>query len=124
MAGKGYLFTAIRYIFVDRYRREQMVVIEPLDAVIEPADEAADPIAARLAARDLEAPLAGLGAAEREALFLNVVEGYTAREIRAFTGRPRGTALSLIHRAKRKLRGAIEAQAGGDAASGVGGSSR
>ena len=95
--------------------------------MIEPADEAADPIAARLAARDLEAPLAGLDqrSRTRQALFLNVVEGYTAREIGAFTGRPRGTALSLIlYRAKRKLRGAIEAQAGGDAASGVGGSSR
>ncbi|MFP6757939.1 MAG: RNA polymerase sigma factor [Alphaproteobacteria bacterium] len=124
VAGKGSLFTAIRNIYVDRYRREQLVVIEPLDAVAEPADQAADPIAARLAARDLEAPLASLGAAEREALFLNVVEGYTAREIGTFTGRPRGTVLSLIHRAKRKLRGAIEAQAGDDAASGIGGSSQ
>ena len=112
VAGKGSLFTAIRNIYVDRYRREQLVVIEPLDAVAEPADQAADPIAARLAARDLEAPLASLGAAEREALFLNVVEGYTAREIGTFTGRPRGTVLSLIHRAKRKLREALTSETG------------
>ena len=124
VAGKAYLFTAIRNIYVDRYRREQLVVIEPLDTVFELVEEASDPIAARLAARDREAPLAGLGAAEREVLLLNVVKGYTAQEIGTFTGRPRGTVLSLIHRAKRKLRGAIEAQAGGDAVSEGGGTSR
>ena len=47
-----------------------------------------------------------------------------AVEIGTFTGRPRGTVMSLIHRAKRKLRGAIEAQAGGDAVSEGGGTSR
>ena len=51
MTVKGSLFTAIRNIYVDRYRREQLVVIEPLNAVAEPADQAADPIAARPNAR-------------------------------------------------------------------------
>ena len=58
---------------------------------------------------ELEGALTRLRAPEREALFLNVVEGYTAREIAALTNQPRGTVLSLIHRAKQQLRQALEA---------------
>ena len=46
----------------------------------------------------LEQLLAKLRDIEREALFLHVVEGYSAVEIAALTGRPRGSVLSLIHR--------------------------
>lgn len=53
---------------------------------------------------DLDVLLAGLKTAERETLFLNCVEGYTADEIARHTGQPRGTVLSLLSRAKRKLR--------------------
>jgi RNA polymerase sigma-70 factor (ECF subfamily) len=41
---------------------------------------------------------------EREALYLSAVESYTAQEIADLTGSPRGTVLSLLHRAKGKLR--------------------
>lgn len=37
-------------------------------------------------------------------LFLTAVEGYTTAEIAQLTGRPRGTILSALHRAKKKLR--------------------
>jgi RNA polymerase sigma-70 factor (ECF subfamily) len=40
---------------------------------------------------------------EREALFLHEVEGYTASEISRMTGQPRGTVLSLMHRARERL---------------------
>jgi DNA-directed RNA polymerase specialized sigma24 family protein len=35
-----------------------------------------------------------------EALFLHEVEGYSASEISPMTGQPRGTVLSLMHRAR------------------------
>ena len=41
---------------------------------------------------------------ERETLYLSVVEGYTADEISTMTSTARGTVLSMIHRAKIKLR--------------------
>lgn len=50
----------------------------------------------------LEQALAQLRSIEREALFLAVVEGYTAQEIADLTQQGRGTVLSLIH--GRKLR--------------------
>ena len=52
--------------------------------------------------------LAGLRAQEREALYLSVVEGMTAREIAELNGAPRNTVLSWIHRAKQQLRDRLQ----------------
>ena len=61
--------------------------------------------AARLAAQDeMDAALERLRPEEREALYLAAVEGYTASEIAKLTDRPRGSVLSLLHRAKARLR--------------------
>ena len=97
---RGALFTTVRRLFIDRYRRSrrvELVAIEDLDA--EPKDLAMP----SLAPVDLERLLAQLREKEREALFLHAVEGYTAAEIGEITGQTRGTVLSLIHRARRKL---------------------
>ena len=53
---------------------------------------------------DLEALLAVLRPVERETLFLHYCQGHTAEEIAQLTGQPRGTVLSLLHRAIAKLR--------------------
>ena len=52
----------------------------------------------------LQSALRTLRETEREVLFLSIVEGYTAGEIAELTGSKRGTVLSLIHRARLKLR--------------------
>lgn len=104
---KAMLFTAVRNIFLDQYRRGRLVVFEAIDEAEAPA-EADEAMEARLIARDLEAPLAALRPDEREALFLTVVAGYTAEETARMTARARGTVLSLIHRAKAKLRRALD----------------
>jgi RNA polymerase sigma-70 factor (ECF subfamily) len=105
------LFTTIRNLYLDQYRRERLIAFAPLDEVAEPAN--VEPLLDdRVSARDLEAPLAALRPEEREALYLHAVEGYTAQEIAGLTMRARGTVLSLLHRAKRKLAKAIAA--GGD----------
>lgn len=93
------LFAAVRNIFVDQYRRHQLVAFEPYDEEQLAADDAVEVIVME----DLEPALAALRPEEREALFLSCVEGYTAREIAEFSGRPRSTVLSLIHRGKRKM---------------------
>ena len=56
---------------------------------------------------DIELLMSRLRPEESEALYLNVVEGYTASEISEQTGSPRGTILSLIHRAREKLAKAL-----------------
>ncbi|MCL4236597.1 MAG: hypothetical protein KJ042_19005, partial [Deltaproteobacteria bacterium] len=51
----------------------------------------------------IAAALGQLRPDEREAVYLQCVEGHSAAEIAKLTGRARGTVLSLIFRAKHKL---------------------
>jgi len=106
---RGALFTTVRRLFIDRYRRSrrvELVAIEDLDE--EPPDLAMP----TLDHVELGRLLGELREKEREALFLHAVEGYTAAEIAELTGQSRGTVLSLIHRARRKLASNAAAKAG------------
>lgn len=94
---KALFFRVVRNLFIDQHRRHQLLVFEPFDEQHSPEPDFPDAI------DDLEPALATLRPEEREALFLHAVEGYTAQEIAEFTGRPRGTVLSLIYRSKRKM---------------------
>lgn len=104
---RSYLLATIRNRFIDKYRRSRKVLFVALEdengTAIDPPDlsfEVPDVLQSGLLVR----ALAQLRVEEREALFLAVVEGYTAQEIGKLTDRPRGTILSLLHRAKKKLR--------------------
>jgi RNA polymerase sigma-70 factor (ECF subfamily) len=58
---------------------------------------------------DLWTALRELDARTRAAILLNVVDGYTQREIGAMLGVPEGTVASWIARGKVRLRSALEA---------------
>lgn len=99
----GYLLKAIRSRFIDLHRREQLVVMRALDDVPEPAVHAGfDEPAADVDSERLGRALASLRPAEREAIYLHCVEGYTAQEIADLTGQPRNTVLSLLHRGRTR----------------------
>lgn len=106
---RAYLFTAIRSRHLNQRARDRLVVLEPVaDAEVPTEDDVFggltdDPLEA-LEDEALAQGLGSLPAAQREALFLAAVEDYTAQEIADLTDRPRGTVLSLIHRARHKLR--------------------
>jgi RNA polymerase sigma-70 factor (ECF subfamily) len=100
---RAQLFLTIRRLYIDQYRHARVIRFESLENVTELAGSGCS-IAGVLAAADLEKPLARLREEEREVLFLSVVEGYTAQEVADLTQRPRNTVLSLIHRARAKLR--------------------
>ena len=109
---KGYLFRCIRTRFIDRQRRAKVVVIESVPAEeLESHGRSEVDIEARIDARAerVSAALERLRPEEREALFLQAVEGYTTAEIAEMTARPRGTILSLLHRARAKLRADLSA---------------
>jgi RNA polymerase sigma-70 factor (ECF subfamily) len=99
---KALLFKTIRNLRMDRLRRDKIVSFEPMEE--REFDSHAE---VRASKEDVKAILGQLRKAEREALYLNVVEGYTAQEISEMTGSPRGSVLSLIHRAKKKLHGGL-----------------
>lgn len=108
---RSYLFTTLRHRFIDRCRREAKVRFLSLDGgdeapPLDPGDDWTAPDVLRNG--QLERALGTLRFEEREALFLAAVEGYTAEEIGELTSRPRGTVLSLLHRAKAKLRTLLE----------------
>lgn len=99
----GYLMRAIRSRFIDLHRRERLVVMHALDDAPEPTVCAGfDEPAGDVDPERLERALAALRPAEREAIYLYCVEGYTAREIAELTGKPRNTVLSLLHRGRTR----------------------
>ncbi len=95
---KALLFKTIRNLLMDRIRRDKIVAFEPMEEREFDSNQEV-----RASMDDVEAILGKLRKEEREALYLSVVQGYTAQEISEQTGTPRGTILSLIHRAKKKL---------------------
>ncbi len=99
------LFTTIRHLFIDQYRRRQIVAFESIDQVELRNLPALVTEEAGLKG-DLDCLLAILRPNEREILFLCYCQGYTAKQIAEATGHPRGTVLSLINRSIKKLRGA------------------
>lgn len=113
-----YVFATIRNRFIDGRRRAQRLSFVPFDdhSVAgdgEIANLSHDEPADSYQNANLSNALGKLRPSEREALYLAVVEGFTAEEIGRISKRPRGTVLSLIFRARRKLRATLEGTAPG-----------
>ena len=107
VSSRAALYTAIRNLFIDRCRRARVIAFESIE---ENASEYPSTMAtAPAAADDLEQLLATLRPGEREVIYLHHIDGHTAEEIGVLTRQPRGTVLSLLHRAFKKLRGAAAA---------------
>ena len=96
------LFTTIRNLFIDRCRRANVLGFDSWDD--EPLNLSAPEISSPGTLGDLDGLLAGLRPGEREAIYLHYVEGHTAEEVGVLTQRPRGTVLSVLHRALQKLK--------------------
>lgn len=102
---KAVLIRAIRNLYIDHFRHAQRFQhISINDAPLGLSDDNAERSVSDVGDPQLNRCLAKLRVAEREALFLTVVEGYTAEEVAKLTNSPRGTVLSMIHRARMKLR--------------------
>ena len=99
---KSYLFVTIRNLFLDKCRRRSLVSFTQLSDETTPK---ASPLEIRHTDNklDLEMILGSLPSEEREILYLNCIEGFTADEIGVIMGTPRGTILSQLARTKRKL---------------------
>ncbi len=104
---KNYLFSSIRSHYINQNKRDRLVPMVPLEDEVE---DLRDDLFSDINNEMLEHALATLRPVERETLFLSAVEGYTAQEIADFTKQPRGTILSLIHRAQKKIRQYFEGE--------------
>ncbi|MEM7792171.1 MAG: RNA polymerase sigma factor [Verrucomicrobiota bacterium] len=99
---RALLYTTIRNLFFDQCRRGKIISFEPIDEDPDAVGPAPEKAAVGIS-MDLDLLLAHLRLEEREALYLNAVEGHSAQEISRITGKPRNSILSLIHRARQKL---------------------
>lgn len=102
VVSKDYLFTTVRNLFIDSRRRKTESQM-PVDLEAGLTDSSQQPVLQIDRKLEIEDLLSCLRSEEREALFLNCVEGYSASEISNLTGQPRGTVLSLLSRAKQRL---------------------
>jgi len=92
------LIVTIRNLYIDRYRRSKLVVVESYDD----QQTGVDPDRVILP-HEMEAAMSQIRPEKREAIYLNVVVGYSAQEIADLTETSRNSILSLIHRGKQKL---------------------
>ena len=108
---KPLLYRSIRNLFIDRFRRSQKFPIIEFEECVHGFQEIENDTASLLVDRsEMIEMLSKVREVEREALYLSVVEGFTADEIAAMTNSTRGSVLSLIFRARRKLRNHYEDQ--------------
>ena len=107
----GYLFKTIRNLLVDTRRA---VARRPAEPLTDEGPRAPPPHEPDYGADEIAGALAQLRPEDREMLFLAAVESYTTAEIADLTGRPRGTILSALHRAKKKLRELLDDDQGKD----------
>ncbi|MEM9490821.1 MAG: RNA polymerase sigma factor [Myxococcota bacterium] len=103
----SYLFRAVRSRFIDRYRRQQLVVMTGMDDAGEAELAQASDLGQMIASELVERALGELRAEEREAIYLAAVEGYTGDEISALTGRSPGAVRTMLHRVRAKLRSSV-----------------
>ena len=103
---KGLMIRCIRNVFIDQYRHAKLISVSSDYDMNTLVSEDLD-LDIQIDASLVEAELLCLRAIEREVLFLSAYMGYSAREISVITNHTRGTVLSLIHRAKQKLKAAL-----------------
>ncbi|MEM7145242.1 MAG: sigma-70 family RNA polymerase sigma factor [Verrucomicrobiota bacterium] len=97
------MFTTVRNLFYDRLRRDRIVNFESIEAESAP-DIPDDAFDASISLADLRLALDQLDPVERELIYLNKVEGYSASEISKLTGEKRGTILWRLAEAMKKMK--------------------
>jgi RNA polymerase sigma-70 factor (ECF subfamily) len=109
------LFAAIRNKFIDHCRRERIAWAESLDtlAEVDSAERTGDENGFKdpaLSNGRFESALNDLRPEERAVLYLMLVEGYTAQSVADLFEWPRGTVLSMSHRARQKVRASVNGE--------------
>ena len=104
-SSRAALYTTIRNLFIDRCRRNRVIAFDSMEEMAQPLP--APPTLPPGTSGDVEELLGQLRPGEREAVYLHYIEGHTAEEVGAITRQPRGTVLSLLHRALKKLQQAV-----------------
>lgn len=104
---KYLLYRTIHNLFIDRYRKIKPFSFEPLEDHPELASEQADMLLEDVSKEEVQSALSLLRPEERQAIFLNYYEGYSASQIAKLNKMPRSSVLSLLQRGKQKMAKAL-----------------
>ena len=107
---KPLLFRIIRNRFIDLQRRGKVIGMVPYENGVGGAQKSEPDfdIVVRADRKGLIRAMSTLRDDEREAVYLHVVEEYTAAEIAEMQGRTRSNILVILHRARKKLRDILD----------------
>jgi RNA polymerase sigma-70 factor (ECF subfamily) len=103
----AYFLTVIRNRFVDLHRRSRLAAFEALPEDMAALD-GADDGAIEINVEELDTALGRLLPEERAALLLVHVEDWPVQRVAELFEWPRGTALSVLHRARRKMQAELQ----------------
>jgi RNA polymerase sigma-70 factor, ECF subfamily len=111
----GWLYRVTKNLFLDRMRRRKRFRFEPLPEEdhrhpVESAAGPAEQLVQGVLRGDIERALLTLPPTFRTAVVLCDVQGLAYEEIAAATGWPLGTVRSRIHRGRKLLREALDAE--------------
>jgi RNA polymerase sigma factor (sigma-70 family) len=93
----------------EQRRRDRRASVDVLDREATDPHEVIDQVYVALRGEQVRGAIAGLPAAQREALLLAYYGGYTQREIAELTGQPLGTVKTRMLAGMRRLRGMLAA---------------
>lgn len=110
-SNKYLLYRTVHNLFIDHYRKQKPFSFEPLENHPELAAEQADVLLEDVTKEEVQSALALLRPEERQAIFLNYYEGYSASQIAKLNNMPRSSVLSLLQRGKQKMAKALRALA-------------
>lgn len=101
VAFRAWLFTILRHVAIDEFRRARLAEAEPPPPIPWPIDDS------RIATITVRQGLAMLGTEAREILVLIDVAGFTYAEAAELLGIPIGTVMSRLSRARAAMLAAI-----------------
>jgi RNA polymerase sigma-70 factor (ECF subfamily) len=107
-----WLYRIVYNACIDELRRSRRHAALPLDELAEPPDPQPEPIETVAWRQDLARALAGLPPEDRAAVLLVDAHGLDYRAAAEVLGVPAGTVASRLHRARARLRHALEEHEG------------
>lgn len=107
LRNKYLLYRTIHNKFIDNYRKTKNYTFESIDTHYELTDTS-EVHESDISTEEVRSALDTLRPEERQAIYLNYYEGYSASVIGRINSMPRSTVLSLLQRGKKKMGKALK----------------
>ena len=103
LRNKYLLYRSVKNRFIDNYRKKKPFTFEELDKHPELSSPEPEELDLPVTKEEVKSAMDTLRPEERQAIYLNYFEGYSAAKIAKLNNMPRSTVLSLLQRGKKKI---------------------